>query len=54
MSLIIGPRFSNVKSWPGNHLQVWNLTFDPCFKVNLGHHASKRRYISLINGSRPI
>ena len=26
------------KSWPGNLFQVLNLTFDPFFKVKLGHH----------------
>ena len=26
------------KSWPGNLSQVLNLTFNPCFKVKLGHY----------------
>ena len=26
------------KSWPGNHFQMLNLMFDPCFKVKCCRH----------------
>ena len=32
------------KSWPVNLLQVLNLTFDPCFKIKLGHHTKMAIY----------
>ena len=33
------------KSWPENLLQVLNLTFDPSFKVKLGHHTKTSLYL---------
>ena len=36
------------KSWPANLLQVSNLTFDPGFKVDWGHHTKMAIYLLYI------
>ena len=46
----IAPRGSECKttcrkSWPGNLIQVLNLTFDPCFKVKSGHHTKTSLFL---------
>ena len=41
------------KSWPGNLLQVLNLTNGLYFKVKLGHHTKKTSYL-LITGPRTL
>ena len=48
--LYIGSRTSNEKttcrkSCPANLLQVSNLIFDTCFKVQLGHHYEEAFYL---------
>ena len=43
--LLVRNEKTTLKSWPTNHLQVSNLTFDPCFKVKFGHHTKKALYL---------
>ena len=49
LSLVLGvwnEKTTSRKLWSASLLQESNLTFDPCFKVMLGHHAKRALYFS--------